>query len=149
MRWAKRLASRGVGPGTSSDSTTSTSSRCKREPYDWAFVNRLFARRDARSLVDTYPHDHFKTVKGYDGEKGYEYEARALIHLGAETVGLSRRAERRMAPARPRSALSRLPAHDEPVPRPRPDDARRWRPMSAISDRAHGSVRTSISKTRS
>ena len=52
-------------------------------------MNRLFARRDAQALVDTYPRDHFKTVKGYDGEKGYEYESRPLIHLGAEQVSFA------------------------------------------------------------
>lgn len=57
-----------------------------RVPYDWSFANNLFASKDARSLVTTYPRDHFKTVKGYDGEKGYEYEARPLIHLGSNKV---------------------------------------------------------------
>jgi Polysaccharide pyruvyl transferase/2OG-Fe(II) oxygenase superfamily len=56
------------------------------EPFDWAFANDVFAPRDAQALVASYPHDHFKTVKGYDGEKGYEYEARALIHLGADSI---------------------------------------------------------------
>ncbi len=52
-------------------------------PYEWAFVNGLFSRRAGESLVRSYPRDNFKTVKGYDGEKGYEYEARALIHMNA------------------------------------------------------------------
>ena len=38
---------------------------------------------DAGALVETFPRDHFKTVKGYDGEKGYQYEARSLIAMGA------------------------------------------------------------------
>ena len=54
------------------------------EPYRWALVDRLFSRADARALVETFPRDHFKTVKGYDGEKGYEYEARSLVHMGAD-----------------------------------------------------------------
>jgi Rps23 Pro-64 3,4-dihydroxylase Tpa1-like proline 4-hydroxylase len=53
------------------------------EPYRWALVDQLFSPEDARALVETFPRDHFKTVKGYDGEKGYEYEARSLIHMGA------------------------------------------------------------------
>jgi SM-20-related protein len=53
------------------------------DPYDWAFVDGLFAPADAEALATTYPRDHFKTVKGYDGEKGYEYEARSLIAMGA------------------------------------------------------------------
>lgn len=53
------------------------------EPFDWAFVDGLFSPADAEALATTYPRDHFKTVKGYDGEKGYEYEARSLIAMGA------------------------------------------------------------------
>jgi SM-20-related protein len=55
------------------------------EPYQWAFINQLFSRRDAAALVASYPRDHFKTIRGHDGEKGYEYEARSLIHMGADT----------------------------------------------------------------
>lgn len=54
------------------------------EPYKWAFVPELFSRADGQALVDSFPHDHFKTVKGYDGEKGYEYEARSLVMMGAD-----------------------------------------------------------------
>jgi hypothetical protein len=55
------------------------------EPYRWAFVDQLFASPDAGALVETFPRDHFKTVTGYDGEKGYQYEARSLIAMGADT----------------------------------------------------------------
>lgn len=54
------------------------------EPYGWALVSDLFSLRDAKILADTFPRDHFKTVAGYDGEKGYEYEARSLIEMGGE-----------------------------------------------------------------
>ena len=54
------------------------------EPYRWAFVDRLFSPADCADLVKTFPHDHFKTIKGYDGEKGYQYEARSLIAMGAD-----------------------------------------------------------------
>ena len=54
------------------------------EPYRWAFINGLFSRHDAGELVASYPCDHFKTIRGHDGEKGYEYEARSLVHMGAE-----------------------------------------------------------------
>ena len=53
------------------------------QPYRWAFVDQLFSATDAKDLVKTFPRDHFKTVKGYDGEKGYEYEARSLVMMGA------------------------------------------------------------------
>jgi hypothetical protein len=59
--------------------------RCPIEtvPFRWASIDRLFCRRDAHRLAKHYPHDHFKTVDGYDGEKSYRYEVRALIHMGA------------------------------------------------------------------
>lgn len=51
------------------------------QPYAWAFVDRLFAPQAAAELALKFPRDHFKTVTGYDGEKGYSYEARALISM--------------------------------------------------------------------
>lgn len=59
--------------------------RCPIEtvPFRWASINGLFGRRDARQLAMNYPRDRFKTVDGYDGEKSYRYEVRALIHMGA------------------------------------------------------------------
>lgn len=56
------------------------------QPYAWAAVGNLFAPRDASNLAATFPCDHFKSVVGYGGEKDYEYEARALIPMGAETI---------------------------------------------------------------
>ena len=53
------------------------------ESYKWAFIDRLFSPADGEALAASFPRDHFKTVKGYDGEKGYEYEARSLIPMGA------------------------------------------------------------------
>ncbi len=54
-------------------------------PYEWAFVSGLFAEADATALMAAFPRDHFKTIKGDDGEKGYEYEARSLVSMSAET----------------------------------------------------------------
>lgn len=54
------------------------------QPYRWAFVDQLFTRANAVSLATSFPRDHFKRVAGYDGEKGYEYAARSLIHLRAD-----------------------------------------------------------------
>jgi Rps23 Pro-64 3,4-dihydroxylase Tpa1-like proline 4-hydroxylase len=56
------------------------------DPYEWAFVNGLFTPNDAEALAASYPRDNFKTVKGYDGEKGYEYEARSLISMGSSAT---------------------------------------------------------------
>lgn len=53
------------------------------DPYRWALVDKLFSPTDCEKLAKTFPRDHFKTVKGYDGEKGYLYEARSLIAMGA------------------------------------------------------------------
>ncbi len=54
------------------------------EPYEWAFVDQLFNPADAASLATSFPRDNFKKVAGYDGEKGYEYLSRSLVHMGAE-----------------------------------------------------------------
>jgi len=56
--------------------------RLETTPYEWAFVGGLFAEPDATALMATFPRDHFKTIRDHDGEKGYEYEARALISMG-------------------------------------------------------------------
>ena len=54
------------------------------EPYEWAFIDGLFAPQDAAALATFFPHDNFKTVRAYDGEKGYAYETRSLIAMGRE-----------------------------------------------------------------
>ena len=53
------------------------------EPYRWAAIEGLFAAEDAAALADSFPRDKFRDVAGYDGEKGYRYAARSLIHMGA------------------------------------------------------------------
>lgn len=58
----------------------------KTDPYSWAEISNLFSPKDAAALATSFPRDHFKTVVGYDGEKDYEYEARALIAMGADAV---------------------------------------------------------------
>lgn len=55
-------------------------------PYQWATVSDLFSPHDAAALAVSFPRDHYKLVSGYGGEKDYEYEARALIGMGATTV---------------------------------------------------------------
>lgn len=56
-----------------------------KDPFEWAFVDRLFTPADAAAIAASYPFDHFKLVRGNDGEKGYEYEVRSLIHMGAQS----------------------------------------------------------------
>ena len=56
------------------------------EPYQWAAIDALFTPADADLLAATYPCDHYKLVSGYGGEKDYEYEARPLISMGADSI---------------------------------------------------------------
>lgn len=56
------------------------------EPFGWGVIDKLFTASDAAALAASFPRDHFKTVRGYDGEKGYEYESRSLIHMAASAV---------------------------------------------------------------
>jgi Rps23 Pro-64 3,4-dihydroxylase Tpa1-like proline 4-hydroxylase len=58
------------------------------EPFKWAFVDKLYSFGNAAALAASFPRDNFKTVSGHDGEKGYEYVARSLVHLGADTCTL-------------------------------------------------------------
>ena len=70
-------------PGASTiDLTRLTPQRLLSEPYRWALIDQVFSPADAEALVNTFPRDHFKTVGGYDGEKGYQYEARSLVAMG-------------------------------------------------------------------
>jgi hypothetical protein len=88
-------------------------------PYQWAFIDRLFSTADAARLADSFPQDKFKTVAGYDGEKGFEYLSRSLIHMGATVPsgveGLSpawrELAEELLSPEY-RSALKRMSGRD-------------------------------------
>src|SRR5260221_10686830 len=59
------------------------------EPFVWAAINSLYSPGDAAALASSFPHNYFKTVIGNDGEKEYEYEARSLISMGAESVNYS------------------------------------------------------------
>jgi SM-20-related protein len=60
--------------------------RIETDPYRWAAIDDLFHPDDAAMLAATFPCDHFKLVAGYGGEKDYEYEARALIAIGADVI---------------------------------------------------------------
>ena len=51
-------------------------------PYRWGTVDELFDGTIADQLVSTYPAEAYRTVVGNDGEKAYEYEARALVAMG-------------------------------------------------------------------
>ena len=89
------------------------------DPYQWAFIDHLFSMEDAAQLATSFPCDKFKKVKGYDGEKSYEYMARSLVHMGAtapsHSDGLSRAwqalADDLLSPEY-RSALARITGRD-------------------------------------
>ncbi len=68
------------------DLTQITKHTLQPQPYAWAEIGNLFSPSDAAALAASFPRDHFKTVVGYDGEKDYQYEARALIAMGGNTV---------------------------------------------------------------
>ncbi len=101
------------------DLTRIEQSALSTRPYEWAFVGDLFAPAAAAELVASYPRDHFKTVKGYDGEKGYEYEARSLIAMGGAAAsyagglgGAWRRLAADLSSPAYRAAMTRLTARD-------------------------------------
>ena len=89
------------------------------DPFSFAEISGLFAPRDAEELARTYPRDAFKTVEGYDGEKGYVYDVRSLVHMGASaptapgslSPAWRRLAEGLLSPAY-RDALGRLVSLD-------------------------------------
>ncbi len=68
------------------DLTRIAESSLATEPYTWAPIDGLFAAKAAAELVATYPRDHFKTVRGHDGEKEFLYESRALVDMGGGTA---------------------------------------------------------------
>ena len=89
------------------------------QPFAWAKIDGLYSPEDAAALAATYPHDHFKIVEGYGGEKDYHYEARALIAMGANTIAhpeaLSEswlRLARDLLSPEYRAAMSALTGHD-------------------------------------
>ncbi|WP_185753852.1 2OG-Fe(II) oxygenase [Pseudomonas marginalis] len=88
-------------------------------PYSWAEITNLYSAEDAAALAATYPHDHFKTVTGYGGEKNYDYEARALLPMGGDAIAYEselseawRRLARDLCSAAYRDALGALTDQD-------------------------------------
>ncbi|MEP7291457.1 MAG: 2OG-Fe(II) oxygenase [Chloroflexota bacterium] len=56
------------------------------DPFGWAEIGGLYSPEDAAALASSYPHNDFKTLSDTGGEKVFEYEARSLISMGADTV---------------------------------------------------------------
>ncbi len=88
-------------------------------PFRWKFIDGLFEPADAAALAASYPFDHFRKVSGYDGEKGYVYSSRSLIHMGSDGIsnprGLSpawRELAEDLLSACYRAAMSRLTGLD-------------------------------------
>jgi Rps23 Pro-64 3,4-dihydroxylase Tpa1-like proline 4-hydroxylase len=62
-----------------------TQHKLETDPYRWAMIGDLYSPEDAAALAQTYPRDHFKLLSNRGGEKDYEYEARSLVGMGAQT----------------------------------------------------------------
>ncbi len=60
--------------------------RLENEPYRWAIIDGMFSPPDAALLSATFPHDRFKRHSYYGGDKDSEYEARALVGMGEQTI---------------------------------------------------------------
>lgn len=60
--------------------------RIETEPYRWAVIDDLFLPSDAEALADSFPHDRFKLHSYYGGDKDSEYEARALVGMGEQSI---------------------------------------------------------------
>ena len=93
--------------------------RLETDPYRWAAIENLYSPADATKLAATFPCDHFKLVSSYGGEKDYEYEARALIGMGADVASYSeelsdswRALARDLLSPGYRSAMSTLTGYD-------------------------------------
>ena len=91
----------------------------KTDPFAWAEISGLYSAQDAAELAATYPHDHFKTVTGYGGEKNYDYEARALLPMGSTRIAFEadlsdawRRLARDLCSDAYREAISALSGQD-------------------------------------
>jgi SM-20-related protein len=56
------------------------------QPYRWAVIDKLFSPSDAGDLAASFPRDHFKRLSHYGGDKDSEYEARALIGMGEQSI---------------------------------------------------------------
>jgi hypothetical protein len=54
----------------------------RREPFEWALVERAIDPARAASLIDTFPVDDFWRLSHDDGEKSDMYAARPLVILG-------------------------------------------------------------------
>ncbi|MBV7451383.1 2OG-Fe(II) oxygenase [Acidovorax sp. sif1233] len=60
--------------------------RMNTQPFRWAEISNLYSQADCAALSETYPHDHFRTIEAYGGEKDYRYDARSLIPMGEQTI---------------------------------------------------------------
>jgi lipopolysaccharide transport system ATP-binding protein len=60
--------------------------RLNATPFRWAAMHHLFAQNDAEELAATYPMDHFKLVAAYGEHRQYEYDARSLIGMNADSI---------------------------------------------------------------
>ncbi|MGZ7080811.1 MAG: 2OG-Fe(II) oxygenase, partial [Thermoanaerobaculia bacterium] len=50
----------------------------------------MFSQADAAEIAKTFPGDHFKRLEDYAGEKDFQYEARALLGMGEQSISRPR-----------------------------------------------------------
>jgi SM-20-related protein len=72
--------------GTMIDLNRISTQQLETEPYRWAIINGLFSAGDAEALAATFPHDGFKRHSYYGGDKDSEYDARALVGMGEQSI---------------------------------------------------------------
>ncbi|MGZ7041829.1 MAG: 2OG-Fe(II) oxygenase [Thermoanaerobaculia bacterium] len=53
-------------------------------------MDQLFSQADAAEIAKTFPSDHFKRLADYGGEKDFQYEARALLGMGEQSISRPR-----------------------------------------------------------
>lgn len=68
------------------DLTKLTKQPLHSQPFRWGQIGNLYSAENAAALAATYPHDAFKRVYGYGGEKDYEYQARQLVEMGTGRI---------------------------------------------------------------
>ncbi len=55
-------------------------------PFEWAEISDLFLPEDRSGLAKDFPMQPFRLVKGFDGEKEWEYWARPLISMDGSSA---------------------------------------------------------------
>jgi hypothetical protein len=60
------------------------SSDLRKEPYEWARIDRAIPEERVRELIESFPDDEFWELAPRDRERQWSYSARPLVPLGAD-----------------------------------------------------------------